>query len=267
MCLKTVATWLICVGWMWLPGATRGDESSPSGSARTNLRQLPIRFRQVDNRVANASVARTDSARSDVANSAESTDRAATSIASADERNSATTSDKHGGRRGESAPPLPLVPRSRSADGSAPEKGSGTGRAIATIVSSLVVVVGILVGLAAAARRFRPAVRVLPDDVFTHLGTTSLAGRQTIHLVRFGDKLMLIAATAAGLQTLGELTDAEEVERLSALCRPRRSSPIASSLQRVLADWTSEASAISKASRGGASVVISPTRVGEVSHA
>lgn len=263
MPIKIVAMGLICAGWMLFPLAARGDEAPTGGVSRTSLRQLPIRFRQTDSQVGSSSAARaTNLAASTPAASGSTFNSTASAVDDA-----ASSAEANPARTRESAAPLPLAPRSRGADALSQDKNSSTGRALATIVSSLVVVVGILVGLAAAARRFRPAVRVLPDEVFMHLGTTTLAGRQTIHLVRFGDKLMLIAATAAGLQSLGELTDSEEVERLSALCRPRRSSPIASSLQRVLADWTTEASAISKASRGGASVVISPGRVGEVSHA
>ncbi len=51
------------------------------------------------------------------------------------------------------------------------------------------------------------------------LGRAPLAGRQQVHLVRLGSKLVLVSVSQAGIETLSEVTDPDEVQRLVALCR------------------------------------------------
>jgi flagellar biogenesis protein FliO len=60
---------------------------------------------------------------------------------------------------------------------------------------------------------------VLPTEVFEVLGHAPLAGRQQVRLLRYGGKLLLVSVTATGAETLGEVTDPVEVDRLTALCR------------------------------------------------
>ena len=107
-----------------------------------------------------------------------------------------------------------------------PGKKLGTGRstaggsAVGTALASLAVVLGLFFTVAWLLRRgMPPASAVLPDEVVEVLGRAPLPGRQQAHLVRLGSKLLLISMTAQGAETLGEITDPEEVERLSEICR------------------------------------------------
>jgi flagellar biogenesis protein FliO len=59
----------------------------------------------------------------------------------------------------------------------------------------------------------------LPNEVVEVLGRTALGSRQHAHLVRCGNKLLLVSLTATGAETLTEITDPVEVDRLSGLCR------------------------------------------------
>lgn len=59
----------------------------------------------------------------------------------------------------------------------------------------------------------------LPSEVLEVLGRTVLAGRQHVHLIRLGRKLILVSLTPAGIETLSEVTEPEEVDRLAGLCR------------------------------------------------
>jgi len=69
-------------------------------------------------------------------------------------------------------------------------------------------------------RRALPAgSRKLPPEVMDVLGHASLGNRQQAQLVRLGNKLLLVAVSATGAETLGEVTDPDEVERLSTLAR------------------------------------------------
>jgi flagellar biogenesis protein FliO len=61
--------------------------------------------------------------------------------------------------------------------------------------------------------------RIVPSEVVEVLGRAPLAGRQQMHVVRFGNKVLLIAVTPAGAETLSEITEPAEVDRLSGICQ------------------------------------------------
>ncbi len=60
---------------------------------------------------------------------------------------------------------------------------------------------------------------LLPHEALEVLGRAPLAGRQQVHLVRLGNKLVLVSVSAAGIEPLSEVTEPDEVQRLVALCR------------------------------------------------
>src|SRR5438067_2444034 len=121
-------------------------------------------------------------------------------------------------------PPLRLAPRSesdrqRGQKPSAPTPSS----ALTTVGASLALVLGLFLVIAWCARRFTPGgAAILPKDAVELLGRTSLAARQQAHLVRVGNKLLLVAISPAGAETLTEITEPTEVEHLTALCRRGR---------------------------------------------
>jgi flagellar protein FliO/FliZ len=59
----------------------------------------------------------------------------------------------------------------------------------------------------------------LPSEAFEVLGRAPLFGRQNVHLIRCGNKLLLVSVTPAGTETLTEIVDPQEVDRLAGLCR------------------------------------------------
>jgi len=72
-------------------------------------------------------------------------------------------------------------------------------------------------------RRATPGLgMLLPKEVVEVLGRTPLAGRHQLHLLRCGQKLLLVSASPAGVETLTEITEPLEVDRLSGLCRQAR---------------------------------------------
>jgi flagellar biogenesis protein FliO len=73
----------------------------------------------------------------------------------------------------------------------------------------------------------------LPCEAFEVLGRAALANHQQVHLLRCGAKLLLVSVTAAGAQTLTEITDPAEVERLAGLCRQARPSGAATAFRQV----------------------------------
>jgi flagellar biogenesis protein FliO len=91
-----------------------------------------------------------------------------------------------------------------------------------TIVSALAIVLGAFLLFAWAARRsarMSARRRQLPADVVSVLGRVPLAARQFAELLRVGNKLVLVSLTPTGAETLTEVTDPAEVDRLLGLCQ------------------------------------------------
>jgi flagellar biogenesis protein FliO len=90
---------------------------------------------------------------------------------------------------------------------------------IGTTVSALGVVIGFFLICAYLLRRgTRKSSAALPRDVVCVLGRVPLAARNVAQLLRVGNKLVLVSLTPAGAETLTEVTDPAEVDRLVGLC-------------------------------------------------
>lgn len=118
--------------------------------------------------------------------------------------------------------PLPPVKRDSLSEKSDSPRALG---AIVSVAGSLTVVLGLFFLLTWLMRRGIPnSAARLPDDVFSVLGKAPLAGRQQAHVVRFGNKLLLVCASTSGFDKLAEITEPEEVERIVSLCDRSESS-------------------------------------------
>ena len=123
--------------------------------------------------------------------------------------------------------PVPLSPpslRPALPRLSAREESSTNGRgelpSLTTVAGSLAAVLGIFFLVAWGMRRATPAgSTLLPGEVLEVLGRAPLAQRQQVSLVRCGKKLLLISTTPTGAETLTEITDPLEVDRLAGICR------------------------------------------------
>jgi flagellar biogenesis protein FliO len=139
--------------------------------------------------------------------------------------------------------PLRLAPRQLSSDArriDRPIMPTPTG-AVGTVVGSLAIVLGLFLVLAWCSRRFAPAGSAqLPKEALELLGRSSLSPRQQVQLVRLGNKLLLVALTPAGAETLTEITDAAEVERLTGLCRRGQPASASNSFAQALGELTRE---------------------------
>jgi flagellar biogenesis protein FliO len=127
-------------------------------------------------------------------------------------------------------PPMRLAPRSEAGrqHGQKPSAPTPSG-ALTTVGGSLALVLGLFLVIAWCARRITPGgAAILPKEAVELLGRASLAARQQAHLVRIGNKLLLVAISPAGAETLTEITEPTEVEHLTALCR--RGKPTSSTL-------------------------------------
>ncbi|MEQ8847895.1 flagellar biosynthetic protein FliO [Botrimarina sp.] len=94
---------------------------------------------------------------------------------------------------------------------------------LAATVGAGLVAVGMLISVVWLIRCCTPqSARVLPRDVVEVLGRAPLGGKQMTQLVRVGPKLVLVAITPEGVETLTEITDPAEVARLVAACEHSR---------------------------------------------
>jgi flagellar protein FliO/FliZ len=108
-------------------------------------------------------------------------------------------------------------------------------------VSSLAIVLGLFVVLVWVSKRFAPAgTAPLPKEAIELLGRAPLAGRQTMQLIRVGNRLLLVALSASGAETLTEITDPVEVEHLAGLCRRGKGDSASASFNRVLSQLATE---------------------------
>jgi flagellar biogenesis protein FliO len=136
-------------------------------------------------------------------------------------------------------PPLP-APRHESVT----DRSSSGSRAVGAVVSvvvSLAVVLGLFFAIAWLMRRGMPnSARRLPGEVVEVLGRTPLAGRQQMHLLRFGNKLLLVCASATGVDTIGEITDPLEIDRLAGLCAAQEATSASATFKQIFGQLARE---------------------------
>jgi flagellar biogenesis protein FliO len=118
--------------------------------------------------------------------------------------------------QGESFPPLALGSHD---DKNTRGKGSPLS-AVITVGGALAIVLGLFFVIAWAMRKTAPrGSLLLPREVFDILGRAPLGARQQVQLLRCGNKLLLVSITPNGTETLTEVTDPLEVDRLAGICQ------------------------------------------------
>jgi flagellar biogenesis protein FliO len=117
--------------------------------------------------------------------------------------------------------------------------------AIVTVVGSLAVALGLFWACAWAMRRGLPNnARRLPAEVVDVLGRAPLAGRQQMHVLRFGNKLLLVCISAGGVDTLGEITDPAEIDRVAGLCEQQRPQSATTAFKQIFGQLARERSPV-----------------------
>ena len=85
---------------------------------------------------------------------------------------------------------------------------------------ALVIVVGLILVLARVSRRHAPNFpAVAPAGRAGNPRSTPVDPRQSILLVRIGSRILVVGSSASGLNSLGQIDDAVEVDVLAGLCR------------------------------------------------
>ncbi len=136
-----------------------------------------------------------------------------------------------------------MLPGPKSLSASGRGETAGPVQALVTTSASLGVVLGLFLLLVWFQRRVAGRNgSVLPGEVVQTLGRVPLNGRQEMHLVKVGNKLLLLAVTATSAETLTEITDPNEIDRLSGICRHDQPGSISASFREILSQLQQPAS-------------------------
>ena len=113
-------------------------------------------------------------------------------------------------------------------------------------MGSLAAVLGLFAIVVWTMRRGMPKTmqQRLPSDVVDVLGQTTFGHRQHVQLIRLGQRLLLVSVTPNGAETLAEVTDTAEVERLTTLCRGPTSRGATPSFRDVFQQFRAPAAAV-----------------------
>lgn len=129
---------------------------------------------------------------------------------------------------------LRLSPRSAAGNESQTSSPSGL-PSLVTVFGSLGIVLAAFFVLAWLMKRGIPKnMGMLPTEVVEVLGRAPLGQRQHVHLMRCGSRLLLVSVSATGAETLSEITDPVEVDRLTGICAQHRGDSVTASFRQVL---------------------------------
>jgi flagellar biogenesis protein FliO len=114
---------------------------------------------------------------------------------------------------------------------------------LGTVAASLALVLSLFFVVAWMMKKNMPkSAGLLPREVVQVLGRSQLSGKQFVHLVRCGNKLLLVSVTPGGAETLTEITDPLEVDRIAGLCAQRNPQSATAAFQDVLQQLSRERS-------------------------
>lgn len=132
--------------------------------------------------------------------------------------------------------PLRLPPPSKAKDeGVTMPTFNFQGNQTASIAASLFVVVGLFLIFAWLGKKnMKPGSSRLSKEIIQVLGKSQLSGKQQLELVRVGQKLLLLCVTPSGVETLTEITEPGEVERLLTIVRQDSPGSMTATFQDVL---------------------------------
>lgn len=133
------------------------------------------------------------------------------------------------------------APAGHQRDGRVPAGGFSAGRQglsgpAVTMASSLAVVLGLFGGLVWMIRRYGRSQLLrgeLPTAAVERLGMHTIDARTRLHLIRCGERVLVVAQNPAGLQAISEIGDPDEAARLVARCRGDREADFAGTLRSI----------------------------------
>jgi flagellar biogenesis protein FliO len=112
---------------------------------------------------------------------------------------------------------------------------------LGTAGAGLVLVVGLFLLCVSLMRRGGPSPTTpLPQDAVAVLGRVPLTPKQFAHLIQVGNKLVLVSINGDRTDTITEITDPAEVERLLVMCLKGSRQSSSADFQKLLAQMAKE---------------------------
>lgn len=111
-----------------------------------------------------------------------------------------------------------------------------------TMGGALLLVIGLFLVFAWMMRR--TSMRsggMLPQGVIEVLGHQVITGRQQVHLLRIGKRLLLVSVSPDSIETLTEITDPMEVDRIAGICRQSGPGSSTGAFQSVMRQFSQDA--------------------------
>jgi len=139
--------------------------------------------------------------------------------------------------RADRAGAIPIPPPKQGARDAtrAPAGATTTGNMATVVLSSLAIVLGLFFFVVWLSRRaFPKATASLSRDIIEILGRAPLTSRHHLQLIRLGHRLLLVSVTPDHAEALTEITDLDEVNHLTSLCRQQQPGSITDSFRQVL---------------------------------
>ena len=105
-------------------------------------------------------------------------------------------------------------------------------------LGGLLLVLGLFFLFVFLMRRVSPKGNLpLPKELAEHLGRIPLTQKVQLHLLRIGDRLVLLSVTVDGATPITEITDPDEVVRLLGFCRKHDGQGSSAAFQQVLSGY------------------------------
>jgi len=147
-----------------------------------------------------------------------------------------------------------LPPRSNTSETATPSsrKTVSSNGGMWTTVIALVAIVGSLSLIGYCLKPYVGTARGLPIDAVEILGRRSIDQKVAIHLVRCGNRVLVLGVSAEGARTLSEITEPAEVQQLISACQaPRDGKSFASSAMEAAGKFSRMASFQAEDTRRG----------------
>jgi flagellar biogenesis protein FliO len=135
---------------------------------------------------------------------------------------------------------LPPPSKPREQQRLAPSNKTSTGSFVGVFGSLLFVLALFLVVTWFIRKTMPQASQTLPSEALEILGRAPLTQREQLHLIRLGNKLVLLSVSQTAVQPLTEITDPNEVERLTAITSRNQPGSVTETFRDVLTQMGSE---------------------------
>lgn len=110
-----------------------------------------------------------------------------------------------------------------------------------TAFGSLVIVISAFFLLVLFFKKVSPkGNRVLPKEAFEDLGRTFLTQKNVLHLLRLGNRLILVSVTSDGVSPVAEIDDPDEVVTVLGMCRRLETESASQLFRKNLAELSKE---------------------------